>query len=164
MLDPALAPQEGDSVTRELLRSWVDAMAYAQIATRGTWEGVFARQGRGKGKKEELVGGHSSLRSVNEDDAVMEILKAVESVQSVQDAAVEAEKSRLKSGTRGEGAAVSKGKGREDGLGDPLMEEQLEESGPDKKRTKWMRGGKSVLGPSPGQRACVLSALSSRLS
>jgi hypothetical protein len=172
VVDPALAP-EGSFVTRELLRSWVDAMAYAQIATKGIWEGVLApvkRSKKGSGSNgfetndglENVV--HPSLKTISEDEAIREILRAVESRTSVQTVAFEAELARahapspvrVQAETGAASTSAPSRKGKERAVEEDVSMEG-EESGPEKKRTKWTKGGKTVLGPSPGPglRACV---------
>ncbi|GAA5914933.1 hypothetical protein JCM6882_008112 [Rhodosporidiobolus microsporus] len=148
-LDPNLTTEEGAYVTQELVRSWVDAMAYAQMATREVWEEVFDPAGAEGRKKDvgldpaRLVGAadggeggdeavHPALRKIHGDEAMREVLRALESVESIR---------RWEEGKAvaalGATAATANEAGAE------------EDEGPEKKRTKWTKGGKTVLGPSP---------------
>ncbi|GAA5824881.1 hypothetical protein JCM11251_005378 [Rhodosporidiobolus azoricus] len=169
-LDPNLTTEEGRYVTQELVASWVDAMGYAQMATREVWEEVFDPV-RGEERKRDVgldpaqllsssaavdgdgEGGgledaaHPALRKIQGDEAMKEILRAVESVESIRaweakmalqaQAEEEEEEGRRRKG---------KGKGREGTEEDGTVDA---DGGPERKRTKWTKGGKSVLGPSP---------------
>ncbi|GAA5863066.1 hypothetical protein JCM8547_002787 [Rhodosporidiobolus lusitaniae] len=177
VVDPHLTADEGAPVTRELVKSWIDAMAYAQMATRDVWMEVFdpegwrkkqtagiepsavpllqaaaqVENGAGGGGGRYGRAGHPSLRSITEDKAVLEVLNAVETAEGIgghqeRMAVIEEEREKAKAKVKGKGKAVEKGKGKENG-------EVEEEEGPEKKKTKWVKGGKTVQGPSPGVRS-----------
>ncbi|GAA6036333.1 hypothetical protein JCM8097_001671 [Rhodosporidiobolus ruineniae] len=161
-LDPNLTPEEGPRVTQELVKSWVDALAYAQTATREVWEPVLDPAGWAKKQIEGMnptasassspVKGqgerHPSLRGIHHDDAIGEVLRAVESVDSVNAYAERQRRAALEANGAANGEK-GKGKGKE-----RVREEEDVEGGdgPEKKKTKWVKGGKAVKGPSPGVR------------
>jgi hypothetical protein len=98
---------EGERVSAELVKCWVEAMAYAQAATKHIWAPVLA------------LGAIPPLMS---EMSVREVMNAVESMKTM----------KLTGGGGGTGgSAASAGKGKE----------------PAAKKTKWVKGGKSVDGP-----------------
>ncbi|GAA6022491.1 hypothetical protein JCM10207_008531 [Rhodosporidiobolus poonsookiae] len=209
--DSNLSSDEGSRVTRELVKSWIEAVGYAQMATRDIWLAVFdparARVEMAEGRDPTAtaaaattaaVAEHPSLASVStgRNEAVLELLRAVEPLESIrafeakQHAAALAEQMarevaarvarkenpppRLSSSVAvglarpasaaasvGGGMGKGKGKGKAREASVALGGSDDGEGGPEKKRVKWVKGGKAVLGPSPPGGARPSSSTSS---
>ena len=89
-LDPNLTADEGNRLTRELVKCWVDAFSYAQMATFDIWTPHIELM---RHHQHGLLGGgggydpaepHPSLRPLHEDRAVLEVLGALEPAAHMQ--------------------------------------------------------------------------------
>ncbi|KAK4704375.1 hypothetical protein P7C70_g1833, partial [Phenoliferia sp. Uapishka_3] len=111
---PPMGKSEGEVVTRELVRSWIEALGYAQDATRGVWDSILPE-----------VGGKPT--SFLEAPHLKELMGSFETLADV--------KSRGLMG--GEARHVNE---VDDGR-------SAEADEPAKKKTKWVKGGRSVEAP-----------------
>ncbi|GAA5984528.1 hypothetical protein JCM10908_003385 [Rhodotorula pacifica] len=125
--DPTLTDEEGSRVSRELVRFWVEALAYAQRATVDIWAPVL---GSASSMQHDALSQpmmsqvHPSLQSLQDDVAIREIYGAVETSESIMRSEEQARQAR-----QGQNAAV------------------IEPQQATKGKTKWTKGGKSVAPP-----------------
>ncbi|BGP34817.1 hypothetical protein JCM10296v2_006641 [Rhodotorula toruloides] len=142
VLDPNLTPDESTCVTQELVRCWVDAFSFAQMATRDIWEPVLdrdrfearAREDTPLSQNRDAL--HPSLRPIKDDFVVREIIAAVETYEHMRSYSERIEVQRSV-------AAVSKSTGEAAGGVEPAVV-----MGGEKGKTKWTKGGKAVAAPS----------------
>ncbi|GAA5820400.1 hypothetical protein JCM3770_002429 [Rhodotorula araucariae] len=165
-LDPNLTADEGNRLTRELAKCWIDALAYAQMATLDIWAPVLqpVQVASSSSNNEDgtgLTGAvHPSLRSLHDDRAIREILGALEPAEHMHnyEERMRARKA-ASSGVHGAPASWTheqdiKGKGRAvDQDGDGAVGTV---SGMGK--TTWLKGGKAVAPPNPLVRASSSSS------
>ncbi|BGP27126.1 hypothetical protein JCM10295v2_006090 [Rhodotorula toruloides] len=143
VLDPNLTADESTRVTQELVRCWVDAFSFAQMATRDIWEPVLdhdrfearAREDTPLSQTREAL--HPSLRPIKEDFVVREIIAAVESYEHMR-----LYQERI--GAQRAAAAAPNSVGELAGAG---IEPNAVIAG-GKGKTKWTKGGKAVAAPS----------------
>lgn len=134
--DPNLTAVEGTRVSRELVRFWVEALAYAQRATNEVWAPIFDGAGPvQQGPQPDHI--HPSLEPLQNNVAIQEILAAVETSESIVHADEVARQTRENrrdaSHTSGHGVAAV-----------------VEPPQPAKQgKTKWIKGGKPVAPPPP---------------
>ncbi|GAA5921213.1 hypothetical protein JCM3775_004145 [Rhodotorula graminis] len=92
-LDVNLTADEGNRLTRELVKCWVDALSYAQMATFDIWAPhieLMRHHQHGLAGAGAAVGAldpsepHPSLRPLHEDRAVLEVLGALEPAAHMQ--------------------------------------------------------------------------------
>ncbi|BGO94963.1 hypothetical protein NBRC10512_003863 [Rhodotorula toruloides] len=142
VLDPNLTPDESTRVTQELVRCWVDAFSFAQMATRDIWEPVLDRDRFEARAREDSPPSqprgtlHPSLRPIKDDFIVREIIAAVESYEHMNSYAERMEAQRA-------AATVASSAGEAGGGVEPAAV-----MGGGKGKTKWTKGGKAVAAPS----------------
>lgn len=148
VLDPNLTPDESTRVTQELVRCWVDAFSFAQMATRDIWEPVLDRDRFEARAREDSPPSqprgtlNPSLRPIKDDFVVREIIAAVESYEHMNSYAERVKAQRA-------AAAVASSAGEAVGGVEPAAV-----MGGGKGKTKWTKGGKAVAAPS---KSCVSS-------
>ena len=116
---------EGEVVTRELVKSWIEALGYAKGATSQVWAGMLASHEMGSAL---LVAPH-----------LVELLETFDTLADVKKA--NHASSRMSSKFDGPPPPGS------DGRGTPETG-STGSGGPARKRTKWVKGGRSVDAPS----------------
>ncbi|KAK4329854.1 Proteophosphoglycan ppg4 [Rhodotorula toruloides] len=142
VLDPNLTPDESTRVTQELVRCWVDAFSFAQMATRDIWEPVLDRERFEARAREDTPLSqtrdalHPSLRPIKDDFVVREIIAAVESYEHMQSYPKRMDAQRS-------AAAAASSAGEAVGSIEPTVV-----MGGGKGKTKWTKGGKAVAAPS----------------
>jgi hypothetical protein len=130
--DPNLTPVEGTRVSRELVRFWVEALAYAQRATNEVWAPIFGGAGQVQ-QEPQSDHVHPSLEPLQNNVAIQEIVAAVETSESIMRA--------------DEMARQAREDRRDASTGTTAV---AEPSQPAKQgKTKWIKGGKPVAPPPP---------------
>lgn len=130
--DPNLTPVEGTRVSRELVRFWVEALAYAQRATNEVWAPIFGGAGQvQQGPQTDHV--HPSLEPLQNNVAIQEIVAAVETSESIMRADELARQARedRREAITGTTAVAQPSQPAKQG------------------KTKWIKGGKPVAPPPP---------------
>lgn len=142
-----LGPGEGDRVSAELVKCWIDAMGYAQTVTRQIWARVLqpppGRVRQGESQTVEAEG----LKAISSYAAVMEIWNAVESVRTMLPVPASM---MVHSGSRAGAAPVDEVTGDE-----PARKRARTQSGGNSQTKRWVKGGKEVAAPSAGARQNV---------
>ncbi|GAA5867437.1 hypothetical protein JCM1840_002138 [Sporobolomyces johnsonii] len=146
--DPALTQDEGDRVTQELVKCWIEALGYAQMASSEVWEPLLAareqRPRRAEQDEDEDDVGDAARRRTSGgslvplvlDQGIREVLSAVESAEHMK----LYEQPGMLEVPAGNAKAVSAA-----GAGSHGDE-------PPQKKTKWIKGGRAVAGPAPSTR------------
>ncbi|BGP42902.1 hypothetical protein JCM10449v2_006917 [Rhodotorula kratochvilovae] len=165
-LDPNLTADEGNRLTRELAKCWIDALAYAQTVTLEIWAPVLQPVHVASTSDDSGLTGapHPSLRSLHDDRAIREILGALEPAEHMDNYEARMRARNVFSAAAQDGQQAEprdmrprdvkgKGKGKAvDQDGDVALGGT---SGVGK--TKWLKGGKAVAPPNPSIRARVPS-------
>lgn len=136
--DPNLTPEEGSRVSRELVRFWVEALAYAQRATINIWAPILRSvnllnaHGQQHPLSEDRI--HPSLDAIEDDVALREIYGAIETSESIMRSEEQARRARddLRATF-------------ESGTSPVVPVSQPSRQG----KTKWTKGGKPVAPPPP---------------
>ncbi|BGP51092.1 hypothetical protein JCM10450v2_007021 [Rhodotorula kratochvilovae] len=161
-LDPNLTADEGNRLTRELAKCWIDALAYAQTATLDIWAPVLQPVRIASTSDDSGLSGapHPSLRSLHDDRAIREILGALEPAEHMDNYEARMRARNVFSAAAQDGQQAEprdmrprdvkgQGKGKAvDQDGDVALGGT---SGVGK--TKWLKGGKAVAPPNPSIRA-----------
>ncbi|GAA5921131.1 hypothetical protein JCM1841_002431 [Sporobolomyces salmonicolor] len=141
--DPALTQDEGDRVTQELVRCWIEALGYAQMASSEVWEPLLAPRRAEQDEAEDDIGDAArrrtsggSLVPLVQDQGIREILSAVETAEHMR----LSEQRRVLAVPMGKARVVLAGEAG--GRGDE----------PPQKKTKWIKGGRAVVGPASSTR------------
>ncbi|BGP19470.1 hypothetical protein JCM10213_006290 [Rhodosporidiobolus nylandii] len=162
---PSLTADEGDRVTRELMHAWIEALGFAQMSVRDIWWEVLDPAGWARKQREgedftalttvfssssqddPVRPQHPALKSVTGDMLLKEVLAAIEPRDSIDAWWAKQARAGVFPFSQLAANGVAQGKGKE------RAKDSEESDGPDKKRTKWMKGGKAVNGPKPGIRS-----------
>lgn len=135
--DPNLTPVEGKRVSRELVRFWVEALAYAQRATNEVWAPIFGGAGQVQQGPPQSDHVHPSLEPLQSNVAIQEIFAAVETSESI----VRAEEMARRARETRQNANHTSSTG---------TTAAVEPHQPAKQsKTKWIKGGKPVAPPPP---------------
>lgn len=145
-----LGPGEGDRVSAELVRCWIDAMNFAQSATRPCWIRLLHNDAASQGGRQGVFT-PNTLRPLTECPLLGEIVNAVESLLNM----VPIPENMLlpRSGLPTIGTSRADGRSKGKGGQEPEKVASVSATVESQKKTsataarRWVKGGKVVAGP-----------------
>lgn len=143
---PPLSAGEGSRVGRELVRNWGEALAYCQLNTTTIWEDKFDPSSG------IALFGPRITKSIMSESAILEILAVLEVAdrEYAKDYGLNASSTSTASTSKSiksplvQSKVTSKGKRVQQEAGE---REDFDSNEPDRKKTKWNRGGQEVDAP-----------------